>query len=351
MKCRKSFGSQCRLMAWMVVFVAVGMGACSSGPKPKPEKPVYVEAKKEKTPPPMPAVVPVPVAQPVPGQVRPAPPMNQPSEQDVETAKSEAAGKKPYEIIDAANAKAQAQPVKDGYYNAMQVYDFAPGVLYQVYAAPLKLTSIEFGPGEQVESVGVGDSTRWIIGRTSAGAGSKKREVVVVKPVRAYLNTNMTVTTNRRIYQLELHSYKDTYMAAVSWNYPRDLVTRFARREQKEATQADAKGGGVMTVGASPEKLNFAYGFVVQDPDSPPSWMPLRVFDDGTKTYVQFPPEVMKREAPALFVLSDDGKTQIVNYRVRGDYYVVDRLFEMAQLRLGEKSPVTVGIEHLKDKE
>lgn len=342
------------MMAGLLVLAV--SGGCSSA-KPKPQKPVYVEAEKKEDPPPMPAVVPVPVAQPAPGQLRPAPPMQQPSAEDVEKAKAESVGKEPHEIIDAANAEAQAQPVKDGYYNAIQVYDFTPGVLYQVYAAPLKITSIQFAPGEQVESVGVGDSTRWIIGRTSAGAGTNKRELVLVKPVRAWLNTNMTITTDRRVYQLELHSYEETYMAAVSWNYPHDLVTRYAQRKGRTAGGPAGAGGAssstadTIAVGADATDLEFGYGFVVEEPESPPSWMPLRVFDDGTKTYVHFPSHVKKREAPALFVLSADGQTQIVNYRVKGDYYIVDRVFEMAQLRLGEKHPVTVGIERLKEEE
>jgi type IV secretion system protein VirB9 len=224
-----------------------------------------------------------------------------------------------------------------------------------VYAAPLKITSIQFAPGERVESVGVGDSTRWIIGRTSAGAGSRKREVVLIKPQRAWLNTNMTITTDRRIYQLELHSYKESYMAAVSWNYPQDLVTQYAQQRDSQAgggaSAGGEKTGEAVTVGADASQLEFGYGFVVEEPDNPPSWMPLRVFDDGTKTYVHFPSHVKKRQAPALFVLSADGQTQIVNYRVKGDYYIVDRVFEMAQLRLGEKNPVTVGIERLQDEE
>ena len=59
-------------------------------------------------------------------------------------------------------------------------------------------------------------------------------------------------------------------------------------------------------------------------------------FDDGAKTYIQFPPGRLTSEAPPLFVLGADGDAQVMNYRVKGDYYVVDRLFDRAELRLGE---------------
>ena len=62
---------------------------------------------------------------------------------------------------------------------------------------------------------------------------------------------------------------------------------------------------------------------------------PVRVFDDGAKTYIQMPPEVQHREAPVLVVLGSDGKGEMTNYRVQEQTYVVDRLFERAQLVLG----------------
>jgi type IV secretion system protein VirB9 len=53
---------------------------------------------------------------------------------------------------------------------------------------------------------------------------------------------------------------------------------------------------------------------------------------------------MLNREAPVLFVLASSGDVQVVNYRVRNDYYVVDRLFERAELRLGQKDQEIVRI-------
>lgn len=328
----------------------IGVG-CKSAPKPKPEKPVYVEAEQKVELPPPPPVVAVPVAQPVPGQMRPMSPLAGLSQEAIDKAR-ESASEEPFEVIDRANAQAQASPAPDGFYNAIQRYDFMPGVLYQVYTAPLKITAIQFAPGEKVTSVALGDTVRWVLGRTTSGSGDEERELVLIKPVRAWLGTNMTVTTDARVYQIELHSYKETYMAAVSWNYPRNLVQQFASRAKVDgrgAAELSDESGSSMPVNGSVRDLNFDYGFVVSNPSKPPSWMPRRVFDDGTKTYVHFPRSVKMREAPALFVLSKDGQTQIVNYRVKGDYFIVDRMFDLAQLRLGEKNPITVGIERFSE--
>jgi type IV secretory pathway VirB9-like protein len=40
-------------------------------------------------------------------------------------------------------------------------------------------------------------------------------------------------------------------------------------------------------------------------------------------------------EMPPLFVIGNDGGTELVNYRARQNYYIVDRLFAAAELRLG----------------
>jgi len=66
------------------------------------------------------------------------------------------------------------------------------------------------------------------------------------------------------------------------------------------------------------------------------------VFDDGQKTFIQFPDALTTSEAPALFITSREGTTQLVNYRVKGTYYIVDRLFDRAELRVGEKHPAVV---------
>ena len=48
-------------------------------------------------------------------------------------------------------------------------------------------------------------------------------------------------------------------------------------------------------------------------------------------------------EAPPLFII-ENGEAVLVNYRVAGGRYVIDRLFDIAELRLGAERPVIVRI-------
>ena len=111
------------------------------------------------------------------------------------------------------------QPVRDGFINAVQVYPFSGGALYQVYAAPGQVTDVALQEGEQLVGSGpvaAGDTVRWIIGDTESGAGATKRVHILVKPTRPDLITNLVVNTDRRTYLLELRSTPATYMASVS---------------------------------------------------------------------------------------------------------------------------------------
>ena len=80
---------------------------------------------------------------------------------------------------------------------------------------------------------------------------------------------------------------------------------------------------------------NYRYALQVQG-DSPP-WRPVSVFDDGRRVYVVFPAGIVQGEMPPLFVIGPSGNSELVNYRARQNYYVVDRLFAAAELRLGDK--------------
>ena len=68
---------------------------------------------------------------------------------------------------------------------------------------------------------------------------------------------------------------------------------------------------------------------------------------DGVRTFITFPPELQADEAPALFVIAPDGEAQMVNYRQQGGLMVVDRVFDRAELRLGDRRPQMVRITRL----
>jgi P-type conjugative transfer protein TrbG len=232
----------------------------------------------------------------------------------------------PLSRVDTANRAALQEPTSDGYINAIQVYPYSDGVLYRLYAAPQEVSDIALQPGESVIAVSAGDTTRWVVGDTSSGSGSGKQVHILVKPFAAGLRTNLVVTTDRRSYHLQLESTDRTYMAAVSWTYPQDGLVS-PRADGTLPAQVTS-----MQAGISPDDLHFRYAISGDNP----SWKPLRAFDDGTHVYIEFPAAMAQGDAPPLFVKGADGNSNLVNYRVRGSYYIVDQLFDGAELRLGQ---------------
>jgi len=234
-----------------------------------------------------------------------------------------------------ANAEARVPPSREGYINAIQVWPYADGALYQVYTSPGRITVITLQQGEELVTVSAGDTVRWIVGDTASGSGSSLRVNILVKPTRVRLKTNLVITTNRRTYLLELSSTPQAWMASVSWDYPKDRMLAL----QKQAQQAQA--AAPVDSGLSLEQIKFRYAITG---DSPP-WKPLRAFDDGERVYIQFPAGIAQGELPPLFVIGQQGDGQLVNYRFRSPYYVVDRLFGAAELRLGADKAAVVRIE------
>jgi len=229
--------------------------------------------------------------------------------------------------VRAANRAATLEPVAAGYINAVQVYPFSDGAIYHVLTAPGQVTDIALQPGEALGAVAAGDTVRWVIGDTTSGTGEGKRTHVLVKPFSAGLATNIIITTDRRTYHLALSSAERSAMVALSWTYPQDQLIALKAAEDRARTARP------VATGLSVDQLHFDY---VISGDRP-SWRPLRAFDDGRQTFIEFPAGIGTGEAPPLFLVDAKGTAQLVNYRVQGRYYVVDRLFETAELRLGLK--------------
>lgn len=240
----------------------------------------------------------------------------------------------PSSRVIAANRAALREPSGSGFVQAVQVYPYSDGALYRLFAAPERITDITLQAGEAITSVAAGDTARWTVGDTTSGSGADKRVHILVKPYAAGLSTNLVIATDRRVYRLQLESTPRAAMAALSWTYPQDEL--LAIRRQREAAEAAAPVAGGLAV----ERLNFNYRLS----GDRPAWRPVRVFDDGRQTFIEFPLGVAVGEAPPLFVVGEKGEATLVNYRMSGRYYVADRLFGAAELRLGGKRQNVVRI-------
>ncbi len=263
-------------------------------------------------------VVELPKPLPLPGQMKP-----------VEASRRTPEPTDPAARVNQANAAARIQPVRDGFINSMQVYPFTQGALYQVYTAVGQITDIALQPGETLVGSGpvaAGDTVRWIIGDTESGTGATKQIHILVKPTRTELMTNLVINTSLRTYHMELRSTEKTYMASVSWQYPQDQLIAL-RRQNTEAQAVQPVASGVDL-----SRVNFRY----QVTGDRAPWRPLRAFDDGKQVFIEFPRGIGQGEMPPLFVVGPEGDTsELVNYRVRGNYMVIDRLFAAAELRFG----------------
>jgi type IV secretion system protein TrbG len=244
-------------------------------------------------------------------------------------------------LITDANAGARSYPRPDAYINATLYYDYEPGRLYEVETSPHFLTAIILRPGERLLAKAAGDTVRWVLGETAEGVGASQQVVVLVKPIRGGLRTNIVLTTDQRTYLIEAGSREGgAYTSAVSWNYPQEQM-------QALATQAAADAATVVAPGLAIDQLHFGYK-IEPVHNKPPRWQPIRVFDDGLKTYVQFPVNMAATDAPPLFLVGPGDTAQLVNYHYINGYYVVDRLFDVAELRLGDKPQVVVRITRAK---
>lgn len=261
-------------------------------------------------------IVEVPKLVPLPNQLKRLPAEGQEGIKEPLDAKSRVAR---------ANQEARVIPSQEGYINAIQVWPYADGALYQLFTSPGRVTVIALQEGEELVTVSAGDTVRWIVGDTTSGAGATQRVNILVKPTRSGIRTNLVITTSRRTYLLELTATEKAWMASASWEYPKDRMLAL----QKQASMADAKAP--VAQGLSLEQLRFRY----EISGDKPAWRPVRAFDDGEHVYIQFPARIAQGELPPLFVVGPQGDGQLVNYRYRAPYYIVDRLFGTAELRLG----------------
>jgi len=228
------------------------------------------------------------------------------------------------------------------------LFAFGAG-LPTVVCAPLRVCLIELQPGEKlVGEPQIGDSVRWNVAPATYGKGEESTAMLVLKPQMPGLDTNLLITTDRRAYYVRLVSKADDYVSRVAFVYNDDdggkkWKDHFA--EQKQAELAAARDSSKIQPGlpVAFEHLHFDYQVKGGDENS----RPLRVFDDGSKTYIQMSANIANREAPVLVVLGPDGKGEVVNYRMKDQTYIVDRLFEHAQLVLGSgKKAQKVEISH-----
>ena len=230
-------------------------------------------------------------------------------------------------VVQAATNRSTQAPKNVKVKGATTVFNYRSDSIYDIYSGVDFVTDIRLKPGESLTtSPTAGDTVRWNLTVMKSGEGDTEQTHLIVKPLEDGIETNLIVTTNEHIYQFKLHG-TDFHMPSVTFNYPQDKA-EFLRQMQERKSREEP----VTAIS------QLVFDYEVTGRDYP--WKPLRVFNDGKKTYIQMPDSMRVSEAPVLFVL--DSEATLTNYRVKGSYYIVDRLFQSAELRVGKNDLVEI---------
>ena len=203
-----------------------------------------------------------------------------------------------------------------------------------IVCAVLQVCDVALQPGEQVNSINLGDTARWTVEPAITGSGGGEVQHLIIKPLDVGLETSLVVTTNRRTYHLRLRSHRTRYMPQVAFTYPEDAMAKWEAIKTREVRER--RDNTLPQTGEYLGNLSFDY-----EVSGSAAWKPLRVYNDGSKTIIQMPSAMAQGEAPTLLVVRKDGglfsddETVMVNYRVQGNRYIVDAVFDKAILIAG----------------
>lgn len=177
---------------------------------------------------------------------------------------------------------------------------------------------IEFGADERIENVSIGDSLAWQV------TPNRRADTLFVKPIEFDAATNMSVITSKRRYTFQLSAEEPTgpgdpnIIYRVKFTYPPEA----ASAEPKDLLpQPQANSNQNYSVSGSTRNV------------------PSRIFDDGQRTYFEWPSAAA---TPAVFALSADGSESLVNFIMRGNMMVVERVGPAFVLRNGPDQTVVV---------
>ncbi len=234
-------------------------------------------------------------------------------------------------FIPASPAHSEATPHVMPQDTRVVVFRYDPNQTYTVLAREGDPTNITLGPDEKLVKFILGDTVRWVVADAPGH--------IFIKPINANLYTAGTIVTNKRAYELQFRSSPASggvWYQKVSWQYPSLIAMERNQEWEKQKARVAAEKERQQQVagsGISPENLNFKY-----EVSGDKALRPEQVFDDGRFTWIQMRD---LQTLPALFVM-DDGEMSLVNYVVKGNYLVAQRLFSRAVLKRGKREATIV---------
>jgi len=324
-----------RLLTLLATLVLVTACAGATQPPAIPEAPT-VFAPPVETPPP-PQVQPDPlVAAPVTAE-----PLLVPTSEEWQALRAAPKPKgkleRPEKLIEEANTNSRLGPSRRGYWDAtssMQRYPYIPGKVYEIYSAPSHPTTILLPPGERLAAPPIINGEEWEVGAAEMGTETTRQEAVVLRPLKAGLETTMPLLTQAgRAFFCRLRSFETTSMVAVTWELPTiRTLTPETPLTGRPATTRTAPAVDV-------SRLHTAYA--IDKVSGNPPWVPMAVYDDGSKTVIRFKESLHYTNAPAVMVRHADGRPGVVDFTPytvpdapdKGAYYVVQGLWPQLELK------------------
>jgi type IV secretion system protein VirB9 len=242
----------------------------------------------------------------------------------------------PSSVVESQNVLFEVKPSVENYQGGAVIWNYIPNHIYRLYVAPYQTTNIELAPGEKIVNAPyAGDTVNFVCGTSYFIEEGKERQQVLIKGVFAGKITTLNIPTDQRNYMFRVITLPRTFMPLVSFNYPLEMAENL-----KAAADAQAKE---IPVSAQITDLDFGYSIIPHSIHAP-HWEPSIVFNDGKKTYINFASAARASYAPVLFDISEKDKRLLVNYRVKGTYFIVDRVlyrFELV-LDVNEGNIITV---------
>jgi len=190
---------------------------------------------------------------------------------------------------------------------------------------------MQWEAGERINNIELGDFAHWLVHTSLVGTQMQGSYQIAIKPKDYNIATDMVVTTNQRSYHVGLVSHKGSATHVMNFYYPEETL-QLAIAKAK-ATSHQAIQPNIIDNHTHINALQLHFNYQLQG--CKPAWRPVRVFDDGDKTFIEMPPIAERLDLPVLYIEREKGM-QLINYRYRRPYYIVDALFKRAYLITGK---------------
>jgi type IV secretion system protein VirB9 len=191
--------------------------------------------------------------------------------------------------------------------------------------APFQDVDLTLEPGEQIDGFALGDDERFMAAPMTSGELASPTPHAILKCKIPNIETSGAIYTSEHIYRVHLRCRAKTSLDSISYYYPDAVLAQMRAADAAPVTPPQQADPIAPTVDQS--RLNYAYKI---DGPANISWKPTKAWDDGTRVWVQLP----RTTSPIAPIISgDDGA--VLNSRMRGNYIVVDSLFNTAHLDSG----------------